>query len=49
MYLSDGYGLEDYLITTPRKVVDKPKQNIDKERPNKPISMVGLRPTLSES
>ena len=46
--LSTG-RLSAYLITSPQKVVESPKQNIEIDRPKSPIRMTGLRPIRSDN
>ena len=33
-----------HLMTSPQKVFDNPKQNIDNDKPNRPVSITGFRP-----
>ena len=37
------------LNTNPQKVLDRPKQYIEMDKPNKPIKMTGFRPIWSDT
>ena len=38
-----------HLITSPQKVLDRPKQYIEADKPNNPVKMTGFRPMWSEN
>ena len=41
-------GARTYLKTSPQKVVESPKQNIEIDSPKSPIRMMGFRPIRSD-
>ena len=41
-------GLNDYLITAPQNVRERPKQYMDNDKPIRPVMNTGFRPTWSE-
>lgn len=43
-----GMGLNDYLITAPQNVRERPKQYMDNDKPIRPVMNTGFRPTWSE-